>query len=548
MPQITGGEAVYQTLLHLGVRTVFGIPSIHNVPIFDALKRDGKINLVVVRNEQAGAHAADGYYRSTGEMGVIIASTGPGTTNTMTGLYEAAFASSKVLLITGQVDSVYYGKGKGALHQAENQISMLRTVVNHTASPKSTQDISPSILRVVSAMASGRHGPGAVEIPIDLQYRVADLHISQKPEIQPVIPLSEDIEKAAALLSEAKKRVIIAGGGVIASNGSDALVELAELLQAPVFTSGNGRGAISDNHPLCMGSFFTSRPFQEAMSDVDVVLSVGTWFQGGPRNWQVPIPGKLIHIDIDPYNIGLNHTPDLSVIGDARSAMVGIRSAMDTVSVDRSFVETMQSVREDIRKQMRVRIGSDHEGIMNAMRSLSSDHTIFVRDMTIPAYYWGNSLLPIYGPRTTTTTVSGAIGAAFPLAIGAATGSGNKTVLISGDGGFMVHIGELSTVVHHQIPVIICIFTDGGYGVLRNIQNRSFEGRTIGVDLATPNFVTVAKGMGLPAERATSVEAFMSAFKAAIATTGPFLIDIHMPSLVPISGAGKPGSFIQPAD
>ena len=133
MSQITGGEAVYRTLLRLGVRHVFGIPSVHNIPIFDALQQGGEIDTVIVRNEQAGTHAADGYYRATGKMGVILASTGPGTTNTMTGLYEAAFASSKVLLITGQTDSVFYGKGRGLGHEAENQVAMLQTVASSVA-------------------------------------------------------------------------------------------------------------------------------------------------------------------------------------------------------------------------------------------------------------------------------------------------------------------------------------------------------------------------------------------------------------------------------
>lgn len=543
MSQITGGEAVYHTLAALGVRKVFGIPSVHNIPILDALQQGGKIDAVIVRNEQAGAHAADGYYRATGEMGVIIASTGPGTTNTITGLYEAAFASSRVLLITGQVDSTFYGKGKGLGHEAEKQVAMLQTIVDHVASPRSTQAIVPALLRVVAEMKTGKPGPGAVEIPIDLQYQTADIAMPAIAEVQPIAPTVDSIKAAAALLSVSTRPVIMAGGGVIASGASQALVDWAESINAPVFTSVNGRGCISDRHPLAMGSFLASRQFQEAMVEVDAVVAIGTWFRG---ERQIPLPGKLIHIDIDPRKIGLAYPTDIRVIGDALLAINGIRDAMTAGSSDVEFLETMQSIRDQVRQRMRGRIGEDHEGIMDAIRSVSPDDAIMVRDMTIPAYTWGNQLLPIYAPRTTMSPVCGAIGAGLPLAIGAAAGTGKKTVIIQGDGGFMVHIGELATAVQYQLPIVICVFTDGGYGVLRGIQSRTFQGRTIGVDLATPNFVTVARGMGLEAESVRSAEEFKGAFIRAGQAESPYLIDINTSSLTPISGFERPVRFTQP--
>jgi len=286
-----------------------------------------------------------------------------------------------------------------------------------------------------------------------------------------------------------------------------------------------------------MGNFFTGRSIQEAMKNVEVVLAVGTWFQGGPRLWNIRMPGKLIHVDIDAKKIGLNHHADIHVIGDALLAINGIRSSMGSLEAgDDGFLKAMQSAREGIKRQVRDRIGPDHEGIMDAMRELSPDDAVFVRDMTVPAYLWANQLLPIYGPRTTMTTESGGIGIGFPLAIGAAIGTGKKTIAIQGDGGFMVHIGELSTAVQYRIPLIICVFNDGGYGILRNIQKRTFEGRTIGVDLATPDFKAVAIGMGMEAESVSSLDGFKTVFKKAIEGDGPFLIDINTTALKPISG------------
>ena len=546
MSTMTGGEAVCEVLKKLGVRHVFAIPSVHNIPILDAIGRESGIDPVIVRNEQAGTHSADAYYRATGELGVMIASTGPGTTNTVTGLYEAAFAHSRVLLITGQADSTLYGKGKGAGHEAENQVPMLRSVVEHVASPRSTQAIVPSLLNVVSEIKRGKPGPGAIEIPVDLQYRSADITIPDISEEAAVAPESDRVKAAAQLLSNAAKPVIIAGGGVIAAGASEALVEFAEALAAPVFTSNGGRGAISDRHPQAMGPYFAGRQFREAMTDVDVVVAIGTWFKGGSAP---PLPGKLIHIDIDPRKLGLVYPADVAVVSDALLAINAIRSAMGSIAgSDPAFLDKMGSIRDQIRQRTRERIGPDHERIMETIRSLAPQDAILVRDMTIPAYHWGAQLFPIYAPRTTMNPIGGGIGPGLPMAVGAATGTGKKTVVIQGDGGFMVHIGELSTAVQYQLPVIICVFTDGGYGVLRGIQDRTFQGRTIGVDLAVPNFAAVARGFGLEAENVHSVDEFDAAFETAVEAQGPYLIDINTSSLVPIAGTlgGSKISFTQP--
>jgi len=547
MSTMTGGEAVCEVLKKIGVRHVFAIPSVHNIPILDAIGRGSGIEPVIVRNEQAGTHSADAYHRATGQLGVMIASTGPGTTNTVTGLYEAAFAHSRILLITGQVDTIHYGKGKGMGHEAENQVPMLRSVIEHVASPRSTEAIVPSLRHIVSQLTRGKPGPGAVEIPIDLQYQSADITIPDIPQKTPVAPQSDAIEAAAELLENASKPVIIAGGGVISADASEALVDWAEELGAPVFTSNGGRGSISDRHPQSMGSYFTSRQYREAMADVDVVLAIGTWFKGWVGQ---PMPGKLIHIDIDPRKIGLTYPAAVAVVGDALAAIKAIRAAMGgSPARDSAFLHQMGSVRDRIRQRIRERIGPDHEAIMDTIRNLSPEDAILVRDMTVPAYLWGAQLFPIYAPRTTMNPVGGGIGAGLPLAIGAATATGKRTIIIQGDGGFMVHIGELSTAVQYQLPIIICVFTDGGYGVLRGIQSRTFEGRTIGVDLAVPNFAAVARGFGLKGESVNSADEFSAAFQRAVGTQGPYLIDINTSSLVPMAGSlgGRNVSFTQPA-
>jgi acetolactate synthase-1/2/3 large subunit len=540
MREMTGGEAVYEALRALGVEHVFGIVSVHNIPIYDAILRGGGITAVSVRHEQGALHAADGYARATGKLGVAITSTGPGATNGMTGLFEAQFASSPVMMITGQVDSQWYGKGKGFLHEAESQLPMLRTLTRRTESVRRPEEIGETIVRLAGDALTGRPQPVAVEIPVDFQYAKAAIDIPAVEGFPRLQPSRDAVEQAASALRDAKRPIIWAGGGVVTANAGAALAQLAEKLNAPVFTSTTGRGAIPEDHALAMGPLTAQPQFTPIFDEADVVLAVGTRFQGGAtRNWAVRLAGKLIHVDADPGVISRNYAADVAVVGDAALSLAGILQSLDGASgAEAEFTEKAQRVRDGVRESVRKQIGPDYEAIMDTMRELLPREGNIVRDATVPAYLWGNRLIPILEPRTSMHSTSAAIGPGLPLALGAAIGSGKKTALIQGDGGFMLNIAELSTAAQYQAPVIVCLFNDGGYGVLRNIQSNTFEGRQTGVDLATPDFAMVARGMGVEGVRAGSVAEFRDAFAAAVEHDGPTLIDIDMSQLEPMGGLG----------
>jgi acetolactate synthase-1/2/3 large subunit len=534
MTEMTGGEAACAALVKLGVKHVFGIPSVHNLPVLDAIHRSGEITPIIVRHEQAATHSADGYARATGKLGVVLASTGPGTTNTVTGIYEAAFASSRVMVLTGQAESFYYGKGRGAGHEAERQVQMLQSVARRVESPRYTHDIAPAIFRVAADIQNGRPQPGCVEMPIDIQYGTTSVPVGE-PSASIALPAPDaDVSEAVALLGGSSRRVIVAGGGVLHAGAWEELTALAEALDAPVFSTNSGRGVLPDDHPLAMGPLFDSRRFSQAIEDAEVVLAVGTWFRVRSAR---PLPGKLIHMDVDPHSIGLNHRADVSVISDAKLGLRALRDNMNASPGDGAFLARLQGVRDELRADIRERIGPDMERIMDSMRGQLPRDGLFVRDMTTPAYNWGNPLFPIYQPRTTMNPASGAIGPGLPLANGAALATGKKTVVMHGDGGFMVHIGELATTVQYNLPLVICVFTDGGYGVLRGMQDQGFDGRFTGVNLATPNFVTVARGMGMEAEAVSSAAEFETAFERAMAAEGPRLLDIDMSRLQPMRGS-----------
>ena len=537
--EMTGGEAVAAALETLRVRHVFGIVSVHNLPVYDAIARRGTITPIGVRHEQAAAHAADGYARATGELGVVIASTGPGTTNTMTGLFEASFASSPVLLITGQIDSNYLGKAKGFLHEAEQQERMLSSLCRRVEPVRRTEDIGRAVIAVAEDIRAGRPQPGAVVIPVDQQYRRAHVQIPSLRTDAGYPPDPHALSKVAEALSAATRPVLWAGGGVVSSGAGPALTALAERLGAPVVTTIEGRGSIPEDHPLCLGALTISSQVEEIVSGADVVLAVGTRFQGGStRNWRLSFGGTLAHLDADPAVIGRNYPTALPVVGDARIGLEQLLGLIGQVSTDEEHAEKARAAADGARRDARGRIGEDYCQIMDAIRRHAPRDSVIVRDATVPAYVWGDRLLPILQPRTSMRPASAAIGPGLPLALGAAAGTGRPAVLIAGDGGFMLHVGELVTAVQHDLPVVICLFNDQGYGVLRTIEAREFEGRNFGVNLTTPDFPALAKSMGVQAARVASPAEFESRFSEAIASGRPTLIDVDMTALSPLSIPG----------
>lgn len=531
---MTGGQAVAETLSAIGVKHVFGIVSVHNLPIYDALSLHPDIQVINVRHEQAAAHAADAYSRVTGELGVLLTSTGPGAVNAVPGIYEAAFVSSRVMMITGQIESRFRGKGKGFLHENEKQPEMLNTVCRSVASVRYTEDISRELARVADDIRRGRPQPGAIEIPIDLQYRTTDIEVVGSSKTERVAPDETLLDQAAEILRTAERPVIWAGGGVNISGAGQELTAFAERLGAPVVTTIEGRGSISETHPLSLG-FRTDRlSGLEIFEEADAVLAVGTRFQNyATRVWSLPMPEKLVHVDVDPEVIGRNYPAAVAVVGDAKLGLEGLLERINEGNVDAQFVDRCLKIRASDEQAVREEIGSDHSQIVSIIRRLLPEDSPIVRDSTVPNYTWGNRLLPIVRSRTSVRPAAVAIGPGLPLGMGAAIGSGHHTLIVQGDGGLQLSIGELSACAEHQIPVIVLVFNDSGYNILRIIQD-SVLGRKHGTELPTIDFVKVAEGMGVDAERVDGLEEFEPALARALERQGPSLLDIDMNVLAPI--------------
>ena len=551
---MTGGEVIHEVLVRAGVDHVFGVVSVHNLPIYDAIERGGMITAVAMRHEQAAVHAADGYARASGRLGVAVASTGPGAANCVPGLYEAGFASSPVLMITGQADTPNLGKARGFVHEADNQAAMLATVCRRVETARLRQQIAPALMRVIDDIQTGRPQPGSLEVPIDLQYADREVTPAERaavPVPEPVQPEQAAVEAAAELLAAAVRPLIIAGGGVVRSGGaqrpagaSAQLRALAEQLGAPVLVSANGRGALPDGHPLCLGNLVYHPEIRALREEADVVLAVGTRLQVGSeaRNYAA-LGGKLIHLDADAGVIHRVSPAELAVVADAAGGLAAVTAALAgrggrtdpaAAAARQAWAARAAAARATAQARLRDLVGPDHFAIMEELRAATPRDTRLVRDSTVPAYLWANQILPILEPRTSMHPTAGAIGPGLPLAIGASVATGSRTVLIAGDGGFMLHVGELAVAAQYRLPVTICLFNDRGYGVLRRIEDVRFAGRRFGVDLATPDFPALARSMGVEAHAVAGVEEFRTAFRSAADADGPVLLDIDLNALHPI--------------
>ena len=534
MAMMTGGQAVAETLALLGVSKVFGIVSVHNLPIYDAISLHPDIQVINVRHEQAAAHAADAYSRVTGELGVILTSTGPGALNAVAGIYEAAFVSSKLLMVTGQIESRFRGKGKGFLHEYEKQPELLSNLCRTVSSVRYAEDISRDLAAVADDIQRGRPQPGAIEIPIDLQYQSADIDLFASRTISRLVPDEALLNQALALLENAQRPLIWAGGGVNISGASGELTDLAERMGAPVVTTIEGRGAISEAHDLSLGFRTDRRSAAEIFEEADVVLAIGTRFQNyATRVWTLQMPENLIHIDVDPGVIGRNYPAAVPIVADAKMALQELLQGLGKTAVDEQFLERCRKIKEADEEAIKEEIGPDHSEIVSVIRRLLPEECPVVRDSTVPNYTWGNRLLKILRSRTSIRPAAVAIGPGLPLAMGAAIGSMSHALLVQGDGGLQLSIGELSACAEHQIPVIALVFNDSGYNVLRIIQENVL-GHKHGTELSKINFVTVAQGMGVEAERVEGIAQFEPALARALARSGPSVIEIDMDFLAPI--------------
>lgn len=497
-----GGDVVVETLTALGVSHVFGIPGQHALGLFDAIRRS-ELRFVSSRVENNSAFEADGYSRATGEVGVLFLSTGPGALTALGALQEAYATGVPLLVITSQVPRSGLGLRRGMLHQLDDQQASAVNVTKSTAVIREAAEI-PTLLADAWGLAqSAPAGPTWVEIPQDVLLDATHVppvtsvvtHVAERPA------RAELVDESADLLNSAQRPVILAGGGVRRSaGGPEALVALAEALDAPVVSTVGGKGAIPFDHPLSAASWIEDRHTTELLEQADVLLTVGTAMGEVTSNYFTFAPqGRLIQLDAEPRVLEANH-PGLGIHADAALAL---RAIAKQVAPRAAGVGAR--IAAELRKSVQYRLAEqdlDTElALMRDLRTAVPPASDTFWDMTI-AGYWAWSAWDPRGGGFHSAQGAGGLGFAYPAALGAAIGSGRRTFAVSGDGGAMYSIAELATARQHDADVTWLIVDDGGYGILREYMTDAF-GQATATELTRPDFAALAASFGVPAHTAT---------------------------------------------
>ncbi|WP_223949156.1 thiamine pyrophosphate-binding protein [Arthrobacter sp. NtRootA1] len=540
MPQNpTGGDILVRVMRRHGIDTAFGVISIHNLPLIEAVDRE--LNFVAVRHEAAAVNAADAYARASGRFGVALTSTGTGAGNAAGSMVEALTAGSRVLHITGQIDSEYLGSNRGVIHEVPRQLQMLHAVSGYARTIFNAKDAEADLEEAIAHLLSVPHTPASLEWPIDLQYLA--LPDDQRPAdmaSQPSAAIDQDaVTEAVKLLSQAKRPLIWAGGG--AAGAGSALTELVHRLGAGLLTSNSGRGVVPEDDDHVLGNFATTPEAAALIADSDLLLSVGTHFRSNEtKHYSMTLPRPHIQLDIDPAALGRVYPADVGLAGDSRILLEEILGQLTASSVEPGWTERVRATRRSVRDALTDYIGGYAE-ICESLRRRLDRESVIARDVTIPSSQWGNRLLEIYSRETNIFPLGGGIGQGLAMGIGAACARpGIPTAVIVGDGGLAVHLGELASLGGSAAWCVVLVFNDNGYGVLRNMQKANGFAEA-GVNLYTPDFEMLAGSLQLPFWRVAGPGRFDQALAEALAVRGPAVIEIDVAALQP-----APGAFVPP--
>jgi acetolactate synthase-1/2/3 large subunit len=539
MTTMTGGEAIVSGLVAHGVDTVFGLPGAQIYGLFDAFHR-AQLKVIGARHEQACGYMAFGYARASGRPGVFSVVPGPGVLNAGAALLTAFGCNEPVLCLTGQVPTDYLGKGRGHLHEMPDQLATLRTFVKW-ADRIEYPDAAPTLVsRAFQEMLSGRRGPAALEMPWDVFTQRADTGPATRFTPFPApLPDTDRITKAAALIKAAKAPMIFVGGGAI--EACDEILELAEMIDAPVVAFRSGRGIVSNAHELglTMAAAYKLWPQTDLMIGIGSRMELPTTFRWPFR----PAGLKSIRIDIDPAEMR-RVSVDVGVVADAKAGTAALVAAISKVGYRKS-AGWRATIREASAAALQeIQQVQPQMAYLNILREVLPDNAIVTDELSQVGFasWYG---FPVYQPRTFITSgYQGTLGSGFPTALGAKVAHPDKPVVaITGDGGFMFGVQELATAVQYNIGVVTLVFNNNAYGNVRRDQRERFDGRVVASDLVNPDFVKLAESFGVGASRVTAPDQFRAALEKALSAGGPYLIDIE----VPRDSEVTPWTFIHPA-
>ena len=519
---MTGGDAIVESLLREGVDTVFALPGAQIYGLFDAFERaGGRLRVICPRHEQAAAYMAFGYAKSTGRVGVYAVVPGPGVLNSSAALCSAYATSTAVVCLTGQVPSEVLGAGRGHLHELPDQLATLRTLTKWAQRIERPAAAPGLVAEAFRQATSGRPRPVALEMPWEVVDQTEPVGLVAAHRREVAAPVEPDaLERAAGLLERARNPMIMVGGGAL--DAGPEVLELAELLQAPVVSFRSGRGVVSSDHDL---GFSCAEGF-ERWRETDVLVGIGSrlelqWFRWPDQ----PSALAIVDIDIEPEQLARSGAT-VGLQGDAAATIAALTRRLREARLERpsrsaEFATLKAAKREQIRE---VR---PHVEYLAAIRDVLPRDGFFVEELC-QAGFASYFAFPVYEPRTFVTCgAQGTLGFGFPTALGVKVGNPDRAVVsITGDGGFQFGLQELATAAQYGLALVTVLFNNGAYGNVMRDQTRLYDGRVLGAALANPDFVALARSYGVHAERTATPAGLRGALERALDRAEPALIEV----------------------
>ena len=528
---MSGGEAIVQSLLQNDVDTVFGIPGAQTYPIFDALARvQSRIRTIGARHEQAAAYMAFGYAKSLGCPGVYSVVPGPGVLNTMAALCTAWGANVPVLCLTGQIPREAMGKLRGHLHELPDQIATLKTLTKWSVRIERASDAPEIINEAFRIMSSGRPGPVSVEMCWDDMAQNEMVGILPRAEIDPLPPVKKsEIESAVKLIRNANNPIILVGSGAL--HASDAVLELAEVLQAPVGAFRGGRGVVSEDHELGVSSVAA----HDLWRDSDVLIGIGTRLEMPYMRWSNPMgavvnplaPPHLIRIDIDPLEM-TRLVPHAGIVDDSNEGTRALTKALKAHYKPRPTALSDIAYSKDWANE-KVQEIKPHVDYLKVIREALPRDGFFVEEISQIGFA-SQFAFPVYEPRTYVTCgFQGNLGFGFQAALGVKAGNPDKVVIsVTGDGGFMFGVQELATAAQENIGLITIIMNNSAFANVRRDMRRIYKRPPIGSDLKNPDFIALSEAFGIKAYPVEDPAGLKIALETAIKEGGPAVIEVKV--------------------
>jgi acetolactate synthase-1/2/3 large subunit len=533
---VTVGAVVAAFLEQCGVKAAFGVISIHNMPILDAFAQRGAIRFISARGEAGAGNMADAYARSTASLGVCVTSTGPAAGNIAGSMVEALTAGAPLLHITGQIETPYIDKGMSYIHEAPDQLTMLKAISKAAFRVRSVENVLGTLKRAVQVAMTAPTGPVSVEIPIDIQSALVPMPADLSPlPIERAVPSKAGLDALAADLAKAKRPLLWVGGG---ARHAGAAIRRLQKLGFGVVTTTQGRGTVPEDDAGSLGAYNIQKPVENFYQTCDAMLVVGSRLRGNETlKYELKLPRPLYRIDADGAAEGRCYATDAFVCGDSALALEGLADRLEAAKykADPQLLVDLRAAHDQAVAALRDGLGPYAE-LVRQIQSVAGRNFNWVRDVTVSNSTWGNRELRVFEPSAGVHATGGGIGQGMPMAIGAAigaavTGSGRKTFCLAGDGGFILNLGELACMVQEKAPMVIVLMNDKSYGVIKNIQDVQYGGRRCYAELHTPDYDLLCKSIALPHARVQNLGDLPARLDEALSNDGPFLLEIDMLSI-----------------